>query len=463
MAHPRYTPEEKARMRSYNSLNQAEKTVVDISTENPSLTNAEVADKVGVRVAFVRDIRNEHVDTSTYDADSGPSSDSKSSGSTTPFEKNTEAESIGDVTATEGFNNQPQTQHRLKHIFTSLPDPVVETEFVEDEPIVRRVNAAFEDLFEYDDNEIVGQQLLDFVFPEGSQDGAVERTRRSDDESHTERIVTRKTATGVRPFLHRHVPYEHNGNQYAFEVYSDVTGQKRRELELQRRIQQLEEKKSQLADKSQQLEQFASILSHDLRNPINIVEGYVDQLDNEENEQEVAVIERALGRMNSLIEDTLTLKNQSQPVNELAYHSISTLAESAWEVVDTDDSELRIVDRFEVACDKERMARLFENLFRNAIEHNNDPVIIRIGIHDTLTTSTRGDTQKAFHVADDGCGIPEDKRDEMFEIGQTTTRDGTGLGLPIIKRIAEAHRWNVSVVESFDGGAQFVFTNVNID
>lgn len=450
-------------MRSYNSLNKTEKTIVDLSKKNPSMSNAAIADEVDVRVAFVRDVRDEVLNASGHNADSVSSSDSKSAVSNTSSENDTEGDPISDVTVTEEFNNQPRTRDRLKHLFTSLPDPVIETEFVGNEPIVRRVNAAFEDLFEYDDNDIIGQPLLKFVLPEDSHDDPVERTRQSDDETHTERIVTRKTATGVRPFLHRHVPYEHNGDQYAFEVYSDVTGQKRRELELQRRIQQLEETKSQLADKSQQLEQFASILSHDLRNPINIVEGYVDQLDNKENEQEVAVIERALGRMNSLIEDTLTLKDQSQPVDELAYHSISTLAESAWEVVDTEDSELRIVNRFEVACDEERMARLFENLFRNAIEHNDDPVIIRIGIHDTLTTSTRGDTQNAFHVSDDGCGIPEDKRDEMFEIGQTTTRDGTGLGLPIIKRIAEAHRWSVSVVDSFDGGAQFVFTNVNID
>lgn len=321
---------------------------------------------------------------------------------------------------------------------------------------MRRVNAAFEDEFGYDDSEIIGKPLTDFVIPEDSHKKAVECTRKSDDTRHSERIVTRKTSTGVQTFLHRHVPYEHKEDQYAFEVYSDVTDQQRRKAELERRNERLEHKK-------EQFKQFASILTHDLRNPINIAEGYLNQLKTEENIEQIDVIERALERMRTLINETLTLKNESEVVEETQATSITKLAESAWQLVETEESELRVVDKFEIQCDSDRVSRLLENLFRNAIDHNDEPVTVRVGIHDTLTSSTRGDTKSAFYVADDGCGVPENKREQVFTIGETESRDGTGLGLAIVERIAESHKWNVQLIESFDGGCKFVFSSVDIE
>jgi signal transduction histidine kinase len=62
-----------------------------------------------------------------------------------------------------------------------------------------------------------------------------------------------------------------------------------------------------------------------------------------------------------------------------------------------------------------------------------------------------------FYVADDGVGIPEDRRDAVFESGETFSEDGTGFGLSIVEDIAEAHGWRVALVESEDGGARFEF------
>jgi len=218
----------------------------------------------------------------------------------------------------------------------------------------------------------------------------------------------------------------------------------------------------QLEQKREQFELFASILTHDLRNPISIAGGYLAQIKTPENEETVEIIERAHERVQDIIDDTLTLKKESESLDELEPVSIETAAHVAWELIETGDSELRVVDQFEIMSDSDRLRRLFENLFRNAIDHNEEPVILRVGIHNTMTTSTRGETQKAFYISDDGCGIPEDKREQVFEIGNTEARDGTGLGLAIVERIVDAHGWNIHVAESFDGGAKFIFTNVEI-
>lgn len=435
-----------------DTLNEDSKDVEELISElvanKENITNAEIAQRIDTQVSVVRDVRQR------------------------AEKRKMELAKGDDITSTSDsppIGSTPQNPPRLQslekdynYILNSLQEAIVKVDISEDEPIVQNINQGFVDTFGYTASDIVGESLRSYIIPKKCAEKKSHSDYGTEYELQDNRTVTIKTTTGVREFLCREIPTNEE-DQCKLRVYTDVTDQKRHEVELQRQISRLKQKNARLEDKSQQLEQFTSILSHDLRNPINIAEGYISRIESKETEEEVAVVDRALERMKSLIEDTLTLKQQSQPVDELEKHSIPELAESAWELVDTDSSKLQIVDQFEVACDDERIIRLFENLFRNAIEHNDDPVVIRLGIHDTLTNSTRGNTKKAFHVSDDGCGISKDERDQVFKIGETTTRNGTGLGLPIIKRIAEAHRWNVSVIESFDGGAKFVFSGVDID
>jgi signal transduction histidine kinase len=95
---------------------------------------------------------------------------------------------------------------------------------------------------------------------------------------------------------------------------------------------------------------------------------------------------------------------------------------------------------------------LFENLFRNCVEH---------GVDDASGLSvTVGPLPDGFYVADDGVGVPEAERDHVVEFGYTTTDDGTGIGLGIVEDVATAHGWTVTVTESEDGGARFEFRNV---
>jgi signal transduction histidine kinase len=99
-----------------------------------------------------------------------------------------------------------------------------------------------------------------------------------------------------------------------------------------------------------------------------------------------------------------------------------------------------------VAADPERPQQLFENLFRNSVEHGGTDVTITVGALEE---------DEGFYVADDGPGIPEEKRDEIFEAGYTTASDGTGFGLAIVAEIAEAHGWEITATESAEGGARF--------
>jgi hypothetical protein len=75
------------------------------------------------------------------------------------------------------------------------------------------------------------------------------------------------------------------------------------------------------------------------------------------------------------------------------------------------------------------------------------------------TTIRVGGLSRGFYVEDDGFGIPAAESEEVFEYGYSTDEEGAGLGLSIVEAVAEAHGWTVSVTESAEGGARFVFTS----
>lgn len=73
-----------------------------------------------------------------------------------------------------------------------------------------------------------------------------------------------------------------------------------------------------------------------------------------------------------------------------------------------------------------------------------------------------GDLPTGFYVADDGCGVPDEDRDAVFDAGYTTAggEGGTGLGLAFVRELADVYEWTYDVTESESGGAQFEFTDV---
>ena len=221
-----------------------------------------------------------------------------------------------------------------------------------------------------------------------------------------------------------------------------------REQELRRQIERLEE--------------FSHIVSHDLRNPLNVAQGRLEIAQNEYDSPHLDTVIDALDRMEDIIEDTLMLARQGQSVDNMEPVEISDLVEDCWDVVESPNAELRVVDDFTVHGDPNGLPHIFENLFRNAIDHNGGPITIRVGLKNVMYTNTRAPDSGTFgfFVEDDGRGVPEGRREAVFDAGETTRKDGTGFGLPIVKQIAEAHGWEVELTDSFDGGARFGFTNV---
>ncbi|WP_423999933.1 histidine kinase N-terminal 7TM domain-containing protein [Haloarcula salina] len=217
-----------------------------------------------------------------------------------------------------------------------------------------------------------------------------------------------------------------------------------------RDVTELERYAADLERKTEQLEQFASVLSHDLRNPLSVAHGHValEAADGDSDHLETAL--SALDRIDETISDLLTLAKEDSAAVEIETVDLRAVVDAAWETSDTDAVTLTndVDDSTTAAADRSRLQRLLENLFRNVADHGGDTV--RVGL-----------LSDGFFVEDNGPGIPPADRETVFEYGYSGD-DGTGYGLAIVAAIAETHDWDLSITESESGGARVDCTGVEV-
>ncbi|ACM57703.1 sensor histidine kinase [Halorubrum lacusprofundi] len=228
----------------------------------------------------------------------------------------------------------------------------------------------------------------------------------------------------------------------------DVTERERRQTELERREVELERQ-------NERLEDFAGVVSHDLRNPLAAATAAVELARHGDRNNEDA-LDRAANaheRMDDLIEGLLSLATAGKSVDEVDRVSLDGTARRVWSRLETADATLSVNGPdVSALADGDRLEQLLSNLFRNAIEHAGDDVTVRVEIE-------RREDDIALTVADDGPGVPPDQRSQVIERG-VSLGGGTGLGLAIVGDIAEAHGWELSVEESASGGARFVISGI---
>jgi signal transduction histidine kinase len=206
-------------------------------------------------------------------------------------------------------------------------------------------------------------------------------------------------------------------------------------------------RENQLERQNDRLESFASVVAHDLRNPLNVIRGRAELAQATGDTAHLDSAFRSLDRMETIIEDVLALARGGEDDVESESVKLTDVVEASWSHVDTGTAELDAGFLSTIQADPDRLARLFENLFRNAIEHGGPDVTVSVAMLDD---------EDGFYVADDGPGIPVAEREAVFRDGYSGS-DGTGIGLAVVRQVAEAHGWRVDVTESEAGGAQFEF------
>jgi signal transduction histidine kinase len=318
----------------------------------------------------------------------------------------------------------------------SLPDPVAGYAFADGRPVIAEVNDAFDAVYDAAVGTPVRRWLRTGV---GADEAAAEDVcaaladRRPAATDPGEPSTADRLAVGSDARVYR---LDAAAGADEIEGYALVSDRSRIGVEMDR---------------------IASVVSHDLRNPLDVAKAHLRAARETGERAHFDQIAASHDRMEQIIRDVLTLARGEDALEPVDDVEIAGVAADAWATVDTETASLAIADGLAtVRADPDRLQRLFENLFRNSVEHASPGRTAPEAADDRLALRVGG-TQDGFFVADDGVGIPPDERPRVFDPGYSSTDTGTGLGLTIVRQIAEAHDWSVRATTGPRGGARFEF------
>jgi len=271
-----------------------------------------------------------------------------------------------------------------------------------------------------------------------------------DDRAQVEEAIEEAIETGEPYRVEERI--ETAGGDYRWlDVRGQVTGDRTGLVGVAFDITERKHREQQLKRQNERLDAFADMVSHDLRNPMNVAQIQLELLEDECDSDHLERIDSALTRMADLIKNLLTLAREGEQATETKPVEVSKAVERCWHNVTTADATLRTEIDGQIQADRSRLQEFLENLIRNAVEHGGDDV-----------TVTVGELENGFFVEDDGPGIDPENRTDVFGVGYSTGHEGTGIGLSIVKQIAESHEWEIRVVDGSDGGTRFEITDVAV-
>jgi PAS domain S-box-containing protein len=328
-------------------------------------------------------------------------------------------------------------RERYLTLFETLPIPVLHGKAEDGEPVVQMVNPAFEETFGYDAEVITGERLHEYILPDDSTENVDRLNQRViDEEGDITTEVQRETIDGTQTFqLDLNTRSTESGDIHGYAVYTDITERKEYEQKLEAQ--------------NERLKQFARIISHDLQQPLNVADGYLELAQETCECEHLDQVINGINRSQTLLEEMLTLLRTGEQPTENESVTLAAVAEQSWQTVETKAATLEINTSRTIRADRSQLQQLFENLYRNAVEHGGPEVTVTVG---TL--------KNGFYIKDDGVGIPDDERKEIFEVSYSTAESGTGFGLSIVEEIVEGHGWNIQVTGGTDSGARFEITGV---
>jgi len=362
----------------------------------------------------------------------------------------------GDDSSTDG-----PTPHQVE----TLPVPAVGYEVRDGDPVVTATNDAFEAAFDVDPTGTSVSQCF----------------RAVDSEDGVDRGDLAGAFADGRPVDAVVEPGPECGDGAAADAYRLRTWDGVRTGEAVDGYALLSESTVE-SDDGIAADRIASVVSHDLRNPLDVANAHLRAARETGSEEHFDAVRRSHDRMERIIRDVLTLARGENALAVDADVDVERIAMEAWATVDTGDADLSVApDLPTIDADPDRLQRLFENVFRNSVEHGStrsrpqadDSIEHARPVGEVTGAAERGgplqvhvgETADGFFVADDGVGIPEEERARVFDPGYSSDRngDGTGLGLTIVERIAAAHDWEVDVATSAGGGARFEFESRSDD
>lgn len=246
-------------------------------------------------------------------------------------------------------------------------------------------------------------------------------------------------------------------------------------------ITERKERERKLRQKNELLDEFASVVSHDVATPLGVIENKARLIEMTGETTHAGEIYEASERIQKLIDELRHLGQEGEEIGETEPVELQRVTREAWDSIAAPSAELTVNNSKPVDADRVRLRQLLENLLENSVEHGavslnsfdrTDPVE-QVSTETTQPSEesepradsdssrartlsvTVGTLPNGFYVEDDGTGVPESERERIFDQGYTTVDEGAGLGLAIVSSVVDGHGWTIDVTDSEDGGARF--------
>jgi two-component system sensor histidine kinase HydH len=201
-----------------------------------------------------------------------------------------------------------------------------------------------------------------------------------------------------------------------------------------------------------------SALAHDIKTPLVAIGGFSRLVqkklsEGDPNREKLEIVVRETERLENMLKEVLDfsrpleLKKEKEDVNRVVEQALSMVEEVAR------GQKVKLENRPspglpEASVDKMRMEQVMINLLVNAIQATPEGGTV------SVSTSLNRDSV-GIHVSDCGCGIPDENKQKIFIPFFSTKKEGSGMGLPIVKKVVEAHRGRLEIENNAKGGVTF--------
>jgi PAS domain S-box-containing protein len=371
---------------------------------------------------------------------------------------------VADITDRKRVEQElSESRQRLAGIVSSAMDAIVSVDAAHR---IVLFNAAAEKMFCCPAAEAVGQPLDRFI-PERFRAAHAGHMTAFGEAGTTSRAMGQLTTLSALRADGEEFPMEASisqsevrGQKVFTVILRDITARKRAEETLQQTAEEL-------ARSNKDLDQFASVISHDLQEPLRSVSGFVQLLQKKYTNQLDSEADTFIGyavdgtrRMETLIKDLLAYSRVSTrrriPVLSDAGAALGEALKSLRESIGETGAEITHSELPTVWADPSQLIQLFQNLIGNALKfHGETPPKIHVD-------ACRNEDHWVFSVRDNGIGIAPQFQDQIFEIFRRLHTQkqyaGTGVGLAICKKIVERYGGRTWVESQPGQGATFSFT-----
>ncbi len=324
---------------------------------------------------------------------------------------------------------------------------------------VLMINNSFELLSGYTEEELLGKKAKEILLTPASQKQLTqENNDRLSGASNSYEVQAITKSGELKHWLISGAPnYNLNGKVIgSIGIHLDITELKSLEIQKENLLKKLEKS-------NDELQEYAHVVSHDLKSPLRSINALVNWIkdDNEdvftkETKSHLEMIDTTLEKMEQLISDVLeysSVGSENAPREKVNLQEvladIETLLHCPEHITLNIHPDLPTVNG-----DKVKLQQLFQNLMSNAIRYcDKEKGLIEVGF-------TENKTHYTFTVKDNGIGIPKEYHDKIFKIFQSLNnhKDSTGIGLSIVKKIVDLYKGSIWLESIVGEGTTFFFT-----